>query len=361
MSTKLSVATAIAVALAASSASAAGIDDMFNVRGYATLGVVHSDNDQADFVSGSLTQSEGAGYTDSWSANVDSRLGVQVDANFTDRLTGVVQVISEAVANNTFDGDLNENYHPSVEWANLSYRVTDDLTVRAGRIVLPFLGVAEFRKVGFAQTWIRPPVEMYSNVPFSSSDGADVTYRSRIGGAINTARVHYGTQSLRMPMFKAQVEAYGANDTIEIGSLSVRAAYMLVNVNDSLDFKHYGAGFTYDPGNWFTSGEWMKLEATTNTTAVYVTGGVRLGKFTPYATYAQYKAGSVSSMSGVKDGQHSLGAGLRWDFMANFALKAQYDQVALNNGSTGQFTNVQPGFEPGGDVNVFSVSLDYVF
>lgn len=367
MSHKLSVATAIA--LAASSASASSVDDMFDLRGYGTLGFVHSDNDKADFVSAPLTQGKGAGYTDSWSANVDSRVGLQLDANFTDRFSAVVQIISESNANNTWDGDTNEDYRPSLEWANLSYRVTDDLTVRAGRIVLPFLSVAEFRKVGFAQHWVRPPVETYGNVPFTSSDGADVTYRSKVGGAINTVRAHYGYQPLRLSAIKAQVKAWGVNDTVEIDALTLRAAYMLVSVDPvaagdgNLEIKHYGAGFTYDPSNWFVMGEFMREEQDSGggTDSGYISGGVRIGKFTPYATYSTTKALEVSALSGVKDGQQSVGLGLRWDFMGNFALKGQYDQISLDDGSTGKFTNIQPGFELGGDTNLFSVTLDYVF
>jgi hypothetical protein len=42
-------------------------------------------------------------------------------------------------------------------------------------------------------------------------------------------------------------------------------------------------------------------------------------------------------------------------------LKAQWDHVRVGENSVGMFTNFQPGFRPGGRVNIFSVALDVVF
>src|SRR5215212_5394486 len=114
--------------------------------------------------------------------NVDSKQALQLDVKFTQRLSATVQLLSEGVSNNSWDGETNSNFVPSLEWANLSYKVTDELSLRAGRIVLPLMMGAEYRKVGFAQHWIRPPVEAYGLVPFASSDGFDVSFRKTVGG-----------------------------------------------------------------------------------------------------------------------------------------------------------------------------------
>src|SRR5882757_6923325 len=137
------IAVAVAMTLAVATASAADLSDMFSIRGYGTSGMVHSDEDQADFVSSPMIGQRGAGFSDDWSADVDSRLGLQIDMTFSDRFTGVVQLISESKYNNSWDGDANKRYFPSLEWANLSYKVTDNLTVRGGRIVLPLLMLGE--------------------------------------------------------------------------------------------------------------------------------------------------------------------------------------------------------------------------
>ena len=47
---------------------------------------------------------------------------------------------------------------------------------------------SDYRKVSYANPWIRPPVEFYDLVPLFSVDGADAAYRWRAGDW--TTRVH---------------------------------------------------------------------------------------------------------------------------------------------------------------------------
>lgn len=426
------LAAAVAMAMGAAATQAAGVEDIFSVRGYATVGVAHSDEDQADFTSNFFSQSEGAGATDELSFDVDSKFGVQLDINITPRLTGVVQLISEANANNTWDGDTNKDYTPSLEWANLSYKVTDNLTVRGGRVVLPFLMVSEYRKVGFANHWLRPPVEVYGQLAFTSSDGLDVNYRSKAGAGMNTARVNYGVQTIRTDLFSSQVKTLSLSDTFEIGALTLRAAYMdlraqspssaslaplfdpfiagaaslpggigadaastaarLLKKYDStlgLSIDLFDVGAIYDPGQWFAMAEVLREESdgiVRNTTAGYVSGGYRWNKLTPYATLSFLKTekrneagvplaslpAQLAGLGGVINGilgnalnidssQRTLSLGLRWDIASKFALKGQYDHIDLAKDSAGLLTNLQPGFVPGGSVNLLSIAVDYVF
>lgn len=64
--------------------------------------------------------------------------------------------------------------------AYLSYRVTDQLTWRAGRMRVPFFLYSDFVNVGFAYPWVTPPFEVYSS-PFNNLDGLDVVYRTSFG------------------------------------------------------------------------------------------------------------------------------------------------------------------------------------
>ena len=129
---------------------------LFSFSGFGTLGAIHSDSDRADYLVDAF-HPDGAGYTRRWSADADSRLGLQLTTNFASRLSAVVQVVSEQ----RYDG----TYRPAVEWANVKLQATPDLSVRAGRVVLPIFMVTDSRKVGYANVWVRPPVEVYSLVP----------------------------------------------------------------------------------------------------------------------------------------------------------------------------------------------------
>ena len=118
----------------------------------------------------------------------------------------------------------------------------------------------------------------------------------------------------------------------------------------------------------------------------YVSGGYRAGQFTPYATYAEASAASnsdpgltltalPSALAGFAAGlnaglnallqsipeQRTLTAGARWDFMKNLDLKLQIDHTRIGADSFGTLINVQPGLRPGGTVNLFSATLNFVF
>jgi hypothetical protein len=47
--------------------------------------------------------------------------------------------------------------------------------------------------------------------------------------------------------------------------------------------------------------------------------------------------------------------------MKNADIKLQFDHTRIGAGSRGSLINTQPGFQRGGNVNVFSATFDFVF
>ncbi|HET6344072.1 MAG TPA: porin, partial [Myxococcota bacterium] len=393
-----------AITLLLSGLAAATHAQEFTFGGYGTLGFANSDNRQADYLVDAF-KPNGPGYTRATSWDADTRLGVQGTAHFTPTISAVVQLISEQ--------DSQDSYRPTLEWANVKWQATPDLSLRVGRVVLPVFMATDSRRVGYANPWVRPPVEMYSLVPVTHSDGVDVIWRSALGGATNTLQALAGRSEAKFPNssgFDAgDVQARDlltVNDTIEIGFLSVRAIYgqgritidafepyfdafrmfgppgaaiaQRYNVQDR-KVEFVGLGASYDPGQWFVMGEAAKFDTHSvigAKKAWYLSGGYRFGKFTPYLTYAQIKADSATTDPGlpvaflppeaqpvalmlnallnqqlnILPRQKTASVGVRWDVMKNVAVKAQYDQVDIDEGSTGTFGNIQPGFQPGGRV-----------
>ena len=152
----------------------------WRISGFGTLGVVHAGEREADYTS-SVFKANGAGATRRWSTDVDSRLGVQLDATLARHWSAVLQVVSEQGLDNT--------YRPRVEWANIKYQATPELALRVGRIALPVFLTADYRKVGYAYPWVRPPVEGYNVLPVTSSDGIDATLRWGVGPIRNASQV----------------------------------------------------------------------------------------------------------------------------------------------------------------------------
>jgi hypothetical protein len=382
---------------------------MFSFSGFGTVGVVHSSEDRADFTS-SVFKPNGAGYTRSWSPAVDSLIGGQVIATFTPQLSAMVQAISEQNYNNT--------YTPHIEWANLKYQFTPDASIRVGRIVLASFLVSDTRNVGYANPWVRPPVEVYSLVPIDRSDGVDASYRLHFGQLVQTFVGTYGATSSQQPTGGGAeaTHQWNISDTVEYGEATVRIAYQRADL--TLDGLHtffggfgqfglqgeaiadrydpyqkpiafIGIGGMYNPGDWFITGEWGTSQSHSvlgESTAWYLSGGYRWAKFTPYLTYGELKANSntsdpgltvstlppflVGPATGLNAGlnailgsiavQSTSSAGVRWDFVRNVDLKLQYDHTRLGAGSPGTLINLQPGFHPGGTVNLFSAAFDFV-
>lgn len=420
---------AVSMALWGSAVHAApDLGDIFQLHAYGTLGVVHSNQDQADFVSSFSQQPQGAGYTHSWAADVDSKAAVQLDAKITDRFSAVVQLISENDDNSSWTGKPNPRYRPSLEWANLKYAITDEWTVRAGRMVLPINMLSEYRNVGYSLPFVRPPAEIYAPVPFTNIDGGEVSYAKRVGNLTNTVVGGAGDTSSRVVTGAFQSNLYFVADTVEVGALTVRASFLHNQVKDTVGFgtfytdfadaaatvpggenaastayyldgrynfahwyniEHYDLGANYDPGNWFVMAELHRYASrgvVGCANAGFVTAGYRTDQLTPYATYARIKTQHLAvpaipldglplplagygaflnlfdaEMNSGSESQRTLSTGLRWDFMKNLDLKVQYDYVRLDAGSTGLFTNEQPGFRPGSTASIFSATIDFVF
>jgi hypothetical protein len=384
---------------------------MFSFNGFGTAGLVHSSEDKADFTS-SVFKPAGAGRNHSWSPHVDSLIAAQVTAKLTPKLSAVVQVISEHNYDNT--------YRPHLEWANIKYQITPNFSVRAGRTVLPAFLISDTRKVGYTYPWVRPPLEVYRLLPVTNSDGVDSSYRLHFGNVTNTVQVKVGRNDPRLPSNIGGVvdakQVWSISNTTEYGALTTHITYLqadltIAPLNTFFDsFRNFGAqgiviadhydsndkhmsllalSASYDPGKWFVTAEWghRKIQSSLGIlTAWYVSSGYRFDKFTPYVTFARATADNLSdpgltvsdlppshrgqaielniilnSLLSMKAVQNTASIGTRWDFMKNTAIKVQFDHTDIGTGSTGVLRNTQPGFQPGGKVNVFSTTIDFVF
>lgn len=353
-----------ALAVFACSAHAEETGKMFTFSGFGTVGLTHSSQEKGDYVADVFTRS-GAGYSSSWSSNVDTKAAIQVDAKFNDQLSAVVQIISKPRPDNT--------YTPRIEWANVKYAVTPDFSVRVGRTVLPTFFTSETRLVGFSNPWIRPPQETYRLISFTNSDGIDLSYRMSFGPVKNTIQAWGGNTKVDIVSSNNTVSAglkgqniRGFSDTIEYGALTARlsttsADYKFVG-RDAIPVKVVNLGAVYDPGTWFVQGEVSRYTAGTSLRAQLawnVTAGYRWNNFTPYIGYSSIKPNDNQVRLALR-AQNSTSLGVRWDFRKNMDLKVQFDRVDLQTGSTGYFQNVKSGLA-GKSANVASIALDYSF
>jgi len=377
------------------------LKDMFRFSGFGTLGVAGSDEDRADFVS-TITQPHGPGYTRDWTAALDSRLGVQLTFLPTDKFSAVVQVTTEQEWDNSWE--------PDIEWAFVQYDLTSNLSIRAGRMVVPLFMFSEFRKVGFALPWVRPPGEFYF-VPYHTSDGLGVLFKHNFGDVRYTFYGTYGQDDSRLHegIHSKWRQGFSLSNTFEYKDTSFRASYSSAKMtfeerDDALAlFKTFGPqgdaiydefslrdreytqlafGIWHNPGKWFAGGEWSRGFSDSYIQpgdTWYITSGYRFNKLTPYLMYSKTRRdhGSTPQLSGppatvgpLNDflfaltgplRQSTITVGTRWDFAENAAFKVQLDHIMTEENSNSLLWNVQPDFDFGDSVNVLSFTVDFVF
>ena len=345
---------------------------MFKFGGFGTLGFTHSSLDLGDYVIDS-SMPKGAGRSYDFAVSNNSRAAAHVNASFTQKVSALFQVDSEYRSDGT--------YRPEVEWISVKYSFTPNSYVRAGRIVLPTFMDSENRDVGYSYTWVHPPVDLYHQLAIPSSDGIDVMYRSEIGEAGNTVKAIYGRNTIERPNTKSTSrDMWGVFDTFEYGPATIHAGYQqrqsstlntLTGVTGEwVQNTDVTAGASYDPGDWFVISEWIQRRSTYKASAMYVSGGYRIDKFTPYVLYSQNSPGSfqpnssptASVIERANRSQSTGSVGLRWDFMRNYDFKIQYDQVKLSDHSNGYLVNVPTGVKLyGSKFYVISAVVDFVF
>lgn len=309
--------------LALLSTGAAHAETDYYFSGFGTLGVAHSDNRGADYYS-NLTQPNGPGASKSTSFGTDTKLGLQAAANFRNGLSAVVQTV--------FDHRLDNTYAPKFEWANLKYQFNEDWFIRVGRVQAPTFMVSDYRNVGYAQTAIRMPFDVYALNPQNHSDGIDIGAKFKIADGVLNAQFTAGRVKEKISGSKGLIASGDVkgrealvNFTYETGAHLARAGYgrytmdtvpsppdmvlLYENLAKTLGpamgypvpniVVHdgrtivWGVGYAYDPGNWLLQTEYVSRKGegllVKDIDAWYVLAGYRIGKFTPYASYSEAK------------------------------------------------------------------------
>ncbi len=346
---------------------------IFTSGGFGSLGVSHSTMYYGDYTLDS-TIPKGSSLSENWSTTNDTRIAGHMMAKFTPKVSAVLQIVAEYNAEGT--------YKPEVEWANVKYAFTPDSYIRVGRIAVPTFLESDNRDVGYTYVWIHPPIELYRQLAITHSDGVDAMYRFEVGEAVNTVKaILYGENTLERSTSKSDSkDMWGIFDTVEYGPTTAHLSYqerLSASVSSAgvtgewIRNSDLSVGVQYDPGNWFAVSEWLQRKTTAKISAMYVSGGYRINKFTPYATYAQNSPGSFlpgfpppspNLIRLTNRAQNTVSLGVRWDFMKNTDFKFQYDQVQLSDSSNGFLANVPSGVTlHGSKFHVISAVVDFVF
>ncbi|MCP8900797.1 hypothetical protein [Gilvimarinus xylanilyticus] len=331
-----------------------------------------------------------AGYNEEGSFNPESLFGLQGAFTLTDKTEVTMQLVGRG----------NEDWDPSIEWAYISHRFTPAFKMRAGKMRLPLFMYSDSLEVGYAQPWIRPPEEVYGNVPVTSYTGIDGLYDINFDMSTLTFQAFMGESEEDITNLGQTVrlevnDLFGGSATWTdfIWTLRGNLATSEITIGgDDLKTDFYGLGASYNNGSLQVISEWTRLEIegpTADTDSGYITLAYTLGSFAPYATYSMQEStddderpytrefiytaistpgsplyGNVAAVA-LSDVQNSerttYSVGVRWDATSNVAVKFDVTR-ATDFGDTG-------GDLPGNmgptiaydDIDVYSIKIDSAF
>lgn len=315
-----------------------------------------------DYNNGGIYQSN-----DNWSFKEESRVGVQLNVNFTDDLSLVTQVIARAV-----DSEL------SLEWAYLSYDLSDKLTLQAGRKRIPLYYYSEFQDLGFAYIWLRPPQTLYG-WEASNYNGANLRYSDNIGNWSLTANIYAGKETVDDAPYNDLYDTISQDSKwdkirgldIEVTKewFTARLIYMTSENStterpDSNAFYSppteqtvLGLSLNADFGDWFILTE-MNVnkredkadDLVVRSPASMIGVGYRSGNWTPFVSWSRFwdKSNNLDLYEPERFTDSSFT--LRYDINNNSSVKAQINR--LDDKSLYNFV---------GSSTVMALSYDFIF
>lgn len=372
-------------------------DVQYKFSGFGTLGAAMTNNDDTEFRT-SVEQFQGA--TKTPDLGVDSKLGVQGSAVFSNGVTLTAQVLGARRNGEEFDAGF--------EWAYVQYTGIDGLDLKAGRVVLPSFLVSDSRMVGYATPWLRVSPLVYAMMPLSHVDGEQVTVRHAFGPVVVSGQFTYGNTSGKAavtaplalpggPYYQQTItegetrNIHGLNIALEWGDWTLRASQVNDHVNLGLtvetppsfigvDFgqgplgstfagppqifkdKFQELGLQYDDGKVVVMAEHVSRSTkdvkVQDAKAWYVAAGYRFDSVMPYVMVSQFKQ-TYASTGPLPPKSKGLALGARYELTARSALKAEWAQYKNNSGYI--FTDAVSPAVADKKINVMSIALDFVF
>lgn len=393
--------------LGSSGALADGLDpeSRFSLGGFGTIGLAHNSTAGAEFIRDIL---QPRGVAHGWSADVDSRIGLQASFRPTQEIEGTVQAVS-------LYNDVG-SYRPELVWAFVGYSPDPALKARVGRLGFDAYMLSDSRNVGYSYLWVRPPVEYFGPLQITHIDGADATFKRDLGGWLASAKLYAGRAQQNIPggggagFDLSGSGVAGANIDFRKGDWYLRLGYTQIHFAneyasvapllsalrgigtaqsaalasdlafDGKTVRSTSAGGAWEHGPWQAQLVYNRTTAdalaVSPTDSAYFLLGRRVEAWTGFVTLAGTRSplsqrttglptpnplddAVTAAFAGGRSNQRSLSIGARYDFARNFDLKVQVDRVRVSDDARLTWRNPQADWN--GRATVLSIALDFVF
>lgn len=310
----------------------------------------------------------------------DTVFGAQMDARFSAEWNATVQAkLASAI-------DHDSSWKPVISWAFLSYRPTNDLLLRAGKLRMPFYLNAENMDVGATYAAARLPNELYSVSPTMDFSGASFVQSWTLGeseldldgywGQADMPWRHYSSEQgkptwsslkntakglvltlrqaenvYRAGLHNARIE-YSNGHTFPVALVSNPAPvpgmtgsyYAPSGFTDEITTPTFNLAADVALGNGYRAmGEYVRrtvdgMDSGPDTESSYLSLLKEAGRWTPYLTYAQIKSRNLSvyqavNGASVQGGPPGVAASINAAQREAAAAMNMYDQHSWAIGS----------------------------
>ncbi len=349
-----------------------------------------------------------SGYDDSLTFKENSLLGLQGQLKFNDRLSATALGL---IRDNDAGSDL--------EWLYLSYRPINALNISLGQMQTPFYSLSDSLDVGYSYPWVIAPKEVYNDFVFKRFQGVKARYSLVIDRATANIEAYWGgfdddLSAGNGNTIETEVDdLHGFIGELRIANFTLRTSFhsgfvdLVLTESDQFaevlsasgfeqsaaslgpdgDTDFYQFSAEYDSLTYFLRAEWIDIDFTSDflqdTHSYYLTYGYYFKTLTTLITYSQRKINAVSPVDEIplglseeldqlalgyqaifattnEDKIESWAFSLRWDFMSDLALKAEYKQVETDSAfSTALLIDSGTTFDQ--KTNLVLFALEWVF
>jgi len=243
------------------------------------------------------------------------------------------------------------------DWGYGRYKVSESLSLKAGRMKYTGNLVSEYVDVGYAYPWVRPPEAIYSEdaslsfesfngtaIVFSGGDDIEYSAETYIGAEIEDTESHkkMGGITLRALNDYGEVKlAYNRSTVLNPG-----------DITDGKNKTYLTLGLKANWNQWLLITEYVDSEYSdvpaNDTYGAFATVGYKIGQTTPHITYQKYDRKTGQN-------QDSWTLGVRHYLGSAMALKLEVQDIKPEAG--GLFVS-QPAEN---NVNIISAAINLIF
>ena len=290
----------------------------------------------------------------------DTVFGLQLDSLLSNEARFSAQLVAK---------DKSNSFNLEAEWLFISYQLSQNYELRAGRLRIPLFLTSETILVGQSYNWVRPPLELYTlDSGLSQYNGFSTIHSVVLGQASIETEFYIGQTVGEINILGLDAEfssdhLYGAQFSYSTDNLIFRASRAEFTANiaglalsTSASFSVLGGSYLY--GNWGVVSEVgrMKTEGLGRTTAYYLTLFYNYDRIMPLFTYGANKT-SLSSASHKGD---SLSLGVKYNFNETASMKTEVLYGELLDGRSLLIGgSLIPGFDE--KVTMYSMTLNLIF